>query len=184
MDKRTLLANCSALLLLAVQHVHAQTIYKCTDERGAIAYQSAPCADAQREQRIEITPAPVVASAPEYRLAQSKPAPRSTRRQSAPRVEAGAKARSYECRVANGDVFYRHTPCPKSLHAERNKDKTPRNSGKPETDPLRVTGRSIPRAQACKQMHSPTARAHPGRSEDDNGDPYDKLVGRDPCHGF
>lgn len=54
------------LLLGLVAGVRAESVYKCTDAQGDIAYQSQPCAAAQQQTMLAIAPAPAYAPAPQY----------------------------------------------------------------------------------------------------------------------
>src|SRR5437763_7055108 len=86
-------------LLGMVAGVRAESVYKCVDAHGAVAYQAQTCGPSQRQSVIAIPPAPPLAPAPHYVLArQDEPAARSLH---AAR-ERVPKQIAYECRVSDG----------------------------------------------------------------------------------
>jgi len=164
-----------ALVLLgASASTSAQTVFKCTDAGGHIAFQATPCAASQREQRVEIQPAPPVAQVqPTARIVAKRSARASTPR--APR--AARETPSFECRSAGGALFYRHSGCPKSI---------PRNAGGSTArgkgaggDP--VTAARIARRDACRRIG---AFGRTGREHDETVSTYERNAGRDPCRRF
>jgi hypothetical protein len=86
---------------------------------------------------------------------------------------------SYECRASNGDVFYRHSGCPKSIKATG--PVQARSNGKKQgADAVAVSAVSMPRSEACRrQAASGLGRA--GHEHDDQISTYDRNAGRDPC---
>ncbi|HET7931288.1 MAG TPA: hypothetical protein VFL63_07875 [Rhodanobacteraceae bacterium] len=99
---------------------------------------------------------------------------------------------SWECRAADGEVFYRHTRCPSSVagdgvvrsayaatfstgHSRRRHDAWSR---------IRVHGTKVPRAEACKRIDSAGASGRDGHLRDARVSTYDHLMGRDPCDAY
>lgn len=64
-----------ACLLIALGgSASATTVYKCTDARGAVTYQDAPCPRVQKQQPIHLIDEPSVAPAAEASVATPPPA--------------------------------------------------------------------------------------------------------------
>jgi len=149
-----------------------QTVFKCIDPAGGIAYQAVACKPGSREQVIAIAPAPPPSASPEYsRPTQGEGntgrAARSTPRQ--------AVIQSYECRTRSGALFYRHDRCPASID-RRSSNGGPR-SGARES----VQARRMSRLEACRGMRSV---GRDGREFDDVVSTYDRNLGRDPCRRY
>jgi hypothetical protein len=92
------------LLMALVGGVRAESVYKCTDAQGGVAYQAQPCPRQQEEAAVAIAPAPAHAESPRYSTVKE---PAEVYR--APRVQTVAshgRDISYECRVSDGQVFY------------------------------------------------------------------------------
>jgi hypothetical protein len=70
---RALRALVFLLALTSAAALHATTVYKCTDAKGAISFQDRPCAASTRQQTIAMPdpppPAPSVAAPPEQPIA-------------------------------------------------------------------------------------------------------------------
>lgn len=96
---------------------------------------------------------------------------------------------SWECRAADGEVFYRHTRCPGSVpgdgvvrtryaealdasHTRRHRNAWSR---------VPVHGVKIPRSEACQRIHSAGAAVRDGHRRDAHVSTYDRLMGRGPC---
>src|SRR5512143_1070248 len=105
------------LLLGLASGVRAGTVYKCTNTHGDIAYQAQPCADEQRATVIDIPPAPPLAPSPQYAVDHERTgrASRGAARARSGGQREAAPPISYECRAADGQVFYRHGSCPHSI---------------------------------------------------------------------
>ncbi len=147
----------------------AQTIYKCSGGDGPVAFQQTPCARAQQSQRIDLVlpAAPVAAPAPAAPKPKAR-TPRTTTR----RAPAARELQSFECRSAEGALFYRHSACPSSI------PRRGRSAERGDGNSDRVRGTPIPRSDACRRMRSP---GRDGREHDDNVSTYDRNLGRDPC---
>jgi hypothetical protein len=174
-----------AVLLLAGYAAGARAeVYQCTDARGDVTFQSRPCADAAHQSVVAIAPAPKYAPSPEYAVAPG----RSTRsvervRTSSRRGEARA-AGSYECRTSDGQVFYRHSTCPRSVPAA-DRGATHRGgrgaAGGAAAKSVAVTATRISREDACYELRRAAAAGRSGRIHDQDVSSYDKNLGRDPC---
>jgi hypothetical protein len=170
------------LLLGMLAGVRAESVYKCVDAKGAVAYQAQACAVAQRQSVIDIPPAPPLAPAPHYVLArQNEPTTRGSR---APR-ERATKETAYECRVSDGRIFYRLGACPHSLGADTGNDsKTSRgksSSARGSSGAAHVASRQIPREQACREIHRAGAIGRNGHEFDEHVSTYERDLGHDPC---
>lgn len=168
-----------ALLLVVAAHVaHAQAVYKCRDAQGHIAYQDRVCPGAATQTQVALAPAPEPTPSPEYSAASSA---RSTARTRAPRAPTGSRrggateAVSYECRAGNGEVFYRHGACPKSIAAHASAGKR-RGAG---AEPIAVSALPLPRAEACRRLRASVGRS--GHARDEVVSTYEHNLGRDPC---
>ncbi|HEY0179387.1 MAG TPA: DUF4124 domain-containing protein [Dokdonella sp.] len=175
------------VLLLALAAAGARgadaPVYKCESGDGRVAYQDRACADARRETRIAIAPSPPPAPSPRYAVASAR-AIASERRAPAARHESatrrihGASRRgrdaepvSYECRAANGEVFYRHSACPRTIALGRD--------GRRGAASAPVSAIALPRAEACRRAAESVGRS--GRERDDRVSTYERNLGRDPC---
>ncbi|MEO7062258.1 MAG: DUF4124 domain-containing protein [Dokdonella sp.] len=177
------------VLLIAVgaTTAHADSVYKCRDARGQVAYQDHVCADPTRQTLVEIAPAPTPSPAPDVaRNASPRAAQHNTVRTSRQHVKIRAsETLSYECRAADGEVFYKHSGCPKTIAVAPANER--RSSGRKSTTrggathPTTVSTRPLPRAEACKRMASGGSIGRPGREHDDAVSTYDRNAGRDPC---
>lgn len=128
------------------------------------------CASGSREQPVAIEPAPAPKSSPDYSRSQLPRYSRQSRR--APRKTI---IYSYECRTKSGALFYRHKPCPASI------DRSGLVGGGRLAPRERVSGRRIPRLDACRGMRS---AGREGREFDEATSTYDRNLGRDPCRRY
>ena len=176
------LAIASAAVLGYPMSAHAESIYKCRGAEGAVVFQDRACRSTQAESVVEIMPAPTPAESPDYgRAAEGE---RGARSHSVASPHGNAKPRheamSYECRAANGDVFYRHAACPRQIPA---KDAVSASNSRSRAakgkQGYAVSGQSLPRSEACRRIASGGARD--GHERDDRVSTYDHNLGRDPC---
>ncbi len=172
------------LLFALVAGVRADPVYKCTDAQGDVAFQSQPCSAAQREGALDIPPAPAYSASPEYALTHDAGdhAAHSTRNDvmRASHSARSAVAESYECRAADGQVFYRHSACPHSIAAAQGgSTKQHGHTGAKKT--VSVSSYRVTREEACSQMRRAGAAGRSGREHDEDVSTYDKNLGRDPC---
>jgi hypothetical protein len=91
-----------------------------------------------------------------------------------------AAASSYECRAADGQVFYRHTHCPHSVAAANRFSSQEKSRATART--VSVTAYRVSREEACSQMRRASAIGRSGHRYDEDVSTYDKNLGRDPCH--
>lgn len=178
------------LFVIGIAPAHADAIYKCRTARGEIAYQDRACANVAEETRIEIAPAPIatIATAPDRAERTSARPPRGNAGTTAPRRQRGPQhAMSYECRAANGEVFYRHSHCPATIAvsatnaATARTRKHPRGARGAATQRIAVSARPITRADACKRLASAGSIGRAAREYDETISTYERNAGRDPC---
>lgn len=190
-------AASAALLWLVVGGAHAASVYRCTGAHGETTFRDTPCATQARQVKLDVAGQPLIdANAPPPTLpahATQRTAARA-RNQHAAIVTHRSKTRSatsWECRAADGEVFYRHARCPGSVAG----DGTVRSSYAEKVSSQRtrtrhnawskvsVHGKPIPRVEACRRIRSPSAAGRDGYQRDDRVSTYDHLMGRDPCSG-
>jgi hypothetical protein len=150
----------------------AQSVFKCIDSEGLVAFQAVPCKPGLRESRVAIDPAPPASASPDYKR-QKRPsgaAPRTSRSRS-----RQAAVYSFECRTRSGMLFYRHDRCPGSI------DRSDLIGGRHRAPREAVSARRIPRLQACRGMRSV---GRDGREFDDVPSTYERNLGRDPCRRY
>jgi len=175
--------------LALAQTAFAESVYKCRDVRGAIAYQDHACGDGARQTRIEVASAPPPPPATAAAAASDRGEVRGHRTSYSHREASAASSRvvhsrdreagSYECRAANGEVFYRHSSCPKSISTQDIARGGAR--GKRSRDLARSEVSAVPlsRSEACRRLAAAGGRA--GRDRDEQVSTYDRNAGRDPC---
>jgi len=170
-------------LLGLVGGVRAESVYKCVDAHGAIAYQAQTCDASQRQSVINIPPAPLPAPAPHYVLARQDE--QAARPLHAAR-ERASREMAYECRVSDGRVFYRLAACPHSIAREsmnaaatshHGKSGSTRSSG----GAAQVASRRVPREEACREIHRAGAIGRDGHEFDEHVSTYERNLGHDPC---
>ena len=173
-----------AALIGCAGSVHAESVYKCRVADGAVAFQDRPCASAQAESLVEIMPAPAPAKSPEY--GRVSRADRGDRPRGTPLSRGNPKehhdAVSYECRAANGELFYRHTACPKQIATPSSSASSSRGRSAKEKQGYAVSAQALPRSEVCRRIASGGSRE--GHERDDRVPTYDHNLGRDPCRYF
>jgi hypothetical protein len=191
------------LLLLAAEGAHAASVFRCVDARGLVAYQASPCAAGARQSSIELRSQPLIdASALRYaspnKLSNRHVHTRhgnSHQRKVSNRVREDEQPVSYECRAADGEVFYRHARCPGSVpgdgiarfgadQARTSSRSGRRNSRTGAWAAIPVTAHKVPRAEACRQINATAAADRDGHARDEQVSVYEHDLGRDPCRGF
>lgn len=181
------------LLMTFASGAHAASIYKCVAADGRLAFRDTPCATNARQTKLNLTGLPLMdPGAPRHAMASRtsrSPMHRHTRRTSSEKREH-KQPMSWECRAADGEVFYRHARCPSSIpgdgtvrtaYAEK---MTRQNTSRSHNawSRVRVHGVKIPRAEACRRIQSAGAAGRDGHLRDDRVSTYDHLMGRDPCN--
>lgn len=189
-------AACMALLWTCMTGAHAASIYQCIDARGHLAFQDIPCAAHAQQRKLGVSPLPTIGSAAEVaaaehrmHVAHARPARALRKKRVSLRRSRVKPATSWECRAADGEVFYRHTRCPSSIpgdgvvrsdYAEKQSRQYMR--GRHDAwSRVRVHAVKVPRAEACRRIHSAGAAVRDGHLRDANVSTYDHLMGRDPC---
>ena len=174
-----------AALIGCARPLQAESVYKCRGADGAVAFQDRPCASAQAESLVEIMPAPPSSKAPEYGRASRDD--RGEKSRGAPLSRGNPKERrdtvSYECRAANGELFYRHTACPKQIAMPGiSSPSSSRGRSAKEKQNYAVSAQALPRSEVCRRIASGGSRD--GHERDDRVPTYDRNLGRDPCRYF
>jgi hypothetical protein len=185
---------CAVTLLMMAAGAHAATVYRCTDHAGHVAYQDNPCAALTRQHAIDLSPQPLIGDMPaRAHDATAQPHHRASTR-SRPhraRIRHTKPATAWECRAANGEVFYRFTRCPGSVPGDgvvRNDYAQPDSNQRVLSrhnawSRVRVHGVKVTRTEACHRIHSVVESSRDGYLRDAKVSTYDHLMGRDPCTG-
>lgn len=176
---------------LIVAGAVAAPAYRCTDAQGRVAFQDTPCAAHARQEKLVIGAQPLIGRPGEHAATAPPSRRRAATKQSRKRTtRAAAKPPgAWECRVADGEVFYQHTRCPASVPGDgevrvrfadragwKRKPKRERARGR-----LPVHGVPVTRAEACRRMQPVHAAGRDGHLRDQRVSTYDRLMGRDPC---
>lgn len=184
----------STLLLWVAAGAHAASIYKCVATNGRVAFRDTPCATHARQTKMSLAGLPLIdPGTPRHRPSRR---PRtSSKRSRAPHRRARAHRHSaptsWECRAADGEVFYRHTRCPGSVpgdgvvrtrYAETLRASHSRKR-RNAWSRVPVHGVKIPRSEACRRIHSAGAALRDGHRRDAHVSTYDRLMGRGACAG-
>jgi hypothetical protein len=166
--------------------VRAASVYKCTGAQGDIAYQSQPCPDGQQATVIDIPPAPAFAPSPHYAIDHdetARPARSPARTRSGERREASPV--SYECRTADGQLFYRHGSCPHSIPAGNahgaGSSTHGKGAGRGSSATVSVSAQRIAREDACHEIQRAGSAGRAGHEHDEVVSAYEHNLGRDPC---
>ena len=174
------------LLLGLAGGVRAASVYKCTGMQGEVAYQSQPCAEHQQAKVIEIAPAPAYAPSPHYALEHDEAAPSTrtaARSRSSERRESAPV--SYECRAADGQLFYRHGSCPHSIPAgnahSAKASAHGKGAGRGSGATVSVSAQRIAREDACHEIQRAGSAGRAGHEHDEVVSSYEHNLGRDPC---
>jgi hypothetical protein len=184
---------CGMTLWVCLASAHAASVYRCVDPHGHLAYQDTACAAHTRERKLEVQPQPLIGAPGEHAArvaAATHHREATTRSRKKPRRAVRAKpVASWECRAADGEVFYRHTRCPGSVpgdgtvrrgYAEKLSSSRTRNR-QGAWGRVPVHGKKITRSEACRRIHSAGAAGRDGHARDETVSTYDHLMGRDPC---
>jgi hypothetical protein len=176
------------LLALAAAGAHADTVYRCRDADGALAYQDRPCPAAQQQTRLELAVPALASTAADTAVETPK---RTGGRASRPPRKAARPERavqSWECRAANGEVFYRHSACPKTIPAPSAPATSAKRRGKARGtaahETVAVSAHALPRAEVCRRLAAAGAIGRAGRAHDEQVSTYERNAGRDPCRKF
>ena len=191
----------AVLLLLAIPGgTRAGTIYKCVAAGAAVTYQDKPCAAHARQAVMSLRQQPLI----DDQAPAAPPVPRSARassRKSRTPVRArgahrkrAAHATSWECRAADGEVFYRHSRCPHSVPGDGvmrsggtyliRRGSGRRSSARSAWSPVSVHAHKVSRALACSRINAVAAVERDGSARDEHASAYEHDLGRDPCAGY
>jgi hypothetical protein len=174
---------------------HAASIYKCVGANCSLSFRDTPCAMHARQMKMDLPGLPLIdPGAPRHRVPARGRAPSTHARKGHSRARARPRTQpiSWECRADDGEVFYRHTHCPGSVQGDgvvrsRHGERTASGRARSRHDAwghVRVHGRKISRAEACRRIHSAGAAVRDGHARDETVSTYDHLMGRDPCSGM
>jgi hypothetical protein len=95
---------------------------------------------------------------------------------------AGGDPVSYECRADNGEVFYRHGACPRTIATAGAASRHGARAGEART--AAVTAVPLPRGEACRRIAAAGSIGRAGRARDERVSTYERNAGRDPCRRF
>jgi uncharacterized protein DUF4124 len=161
------------VLFVAGAAAHAAEVYRCETSDRHVAFQDRPCT-AGRQTRVGLAPAPPPSPPPDYGITPTKPH-RGVRQRATPHTRE--EPRSWECRAADGEVFYRHGSCPRSITATGG-----RTRGKAGN--VAVSAVALPRAEACRRLAAAGSAGRAGRERDERVTTYERNAGRDPCRDW
>ncbi len=198
-----------ALSSLLAGSAHASAVFKCVGADGAIAFQATPCTAGTQQTSIDIREQPPIdPNAPNF---ASVSLSKSSTGRGRDHAFAGARANgrirhstaksnseqpvSYECRAADGEVFYRHARCPGSIPGDgiarfgvEPSGVGTRHGGRRSHGgawaPVPVSARKISRDEACRAINATAASGRDGHARDEQVSVYEHNVGRDPCSGY
>ena len=141
------------------------------------------------ESQVEIEPPPPAAPSPDYGRGSGEA--RGMRASSGAQILRQRSARtsvevvSYECRAANGELFYRHGACPKQITAKpKTSGESARKRSASDAQAYAVTAQPLTRSEVCRQMARAGSIGRAGHERDESVSTYDKNLGRDPCRRF
>lgn len=189
------LALFALLLMILASDARAASIYKCVAADGGLTFRDTPCATDARQTKLNLAGLPLIdPGASRHQVARRTTASptHSRTRHRRDRVRQRATPMSWECRAADGEVFYRHTRCPGSVPGDGvvrwqdgggtsgKRSRRRRNAW----GAVSVHGVKIPRAEACRRIHSAGASVRDGHQRDAHVSTYDRLIGRGPCTGM
>jgi len=161
----------------------AESVFKCRSAHGHVAYQDHACAASQIASQIGIAPAPPAASSPDYGT-DSRPTRRAAKQQSRGGAKARSEVVSYECRAANGEVFYRHGSCPKTVTAKARDGSGAKRSRGAASQAFAVTAAPLPRGDVCRRLAAGGSIGRAGHERDEAVSSYERNLGRDPCRRY
>lgn len=190
---------------LLIGRAGAAPVYKCTDGKDHIAYQATPCAPHLSTRVMQLRRGPVAAPAADDGARAAKPA--TSGRSRAAIVPGVARARpargrgsvgrstmtkrsdaaasepqSWQCRIGNGEVFYQHSPCPRTAIASVDlRDSRTRGRSRSAAQAVPVSAMPLARNEACRRIHAASASDRAGHERDEDVSSYERSLGRDPC---
>lgn len=191
------------LLLCVAACARAGVAYKCVDAHGQVAFQANACPAQARQTALKLRGQPLIdpdaPAAPTRTTGRGIDAAHRIRGHARPHHASGpTRARkqptSWECRVSDGEVFYRHTRCPHSVPGDGvmrsagvyvvGRGQGKRRGGRNAWSALTVHARKVSRSEACKQINAVAAVERDGSARDERASVYEHDLGRDPCAGY
>jgi hypothetical protein len=194
----------AALFFMMASAANAGAIYRCAGADGALAFQATPCASGTAQTTVTIrqqpligteVPAPVRSVRPAHGKSAARRSREGLRARGASRRRLPPQATSWECRAADGEVFYRHSRCPHSVpgdgvmrsgrvYAIGRGKASGRSRARTAWSPVPVHARKVPRSEACRQINAVAAVERDGSARDTHVSVYEHDRGRDPCAGY
>ena len=175
-------------LLVIALGARAESVYKCVNDKGDIAYQDVGCNERQQQTEIPIAPSLRLApplrepSPPRFERWQERPLARNVRTELR---RPALKEMAYQCRAGDGRVFYRLGPCPHSIAGAASGSTIGKShNGKGASahgGSVQVASQRVPRELACEEIHRAGAISRDGHEFDEHVSTYDRNLGRDPC---
>jgi hypothetical protein len=165
-----------------VPSARASSVYKCSGADGSVAFQDRPCLKTLAESVVEIAPAPPPAPSPEYSVVSRTAAAIGAQRSQQKNARAAVEVLSYECRAANGELFYRHGACPSRITAKSAGGSRKRSGADAQT--FAVSAQALPRGEVCRRIGRAGSIGRAGRERDESVSTYERNLGRDPCRRF
>lgn len=190
---------------LLIGRAGAASVYKCTDGKNHVTYQATPCAPHLATRVMQLRRDPVAAPSADdgaratkpVTSARSRPAPpqrtakaRPVRSRGAGNANAtatrsraaGSEPQSWQCRIGNGEVYYQHSPCPRTAIANVElRDSRTRGRSRGAAQAVPVSATPLPRTEACRRIHAASASGRAGHERDEDVSSYERSLGRDPC---
>ena len=188
---------CTMLLWCMASSAHAASIYQCIGTRGETTFRDTPCATQAQQTKLDVAGQPLIdpnappQAAPVRASKSTTTRTRNQRATVATRERKPKPATSWQCRAANGEVFYRHDRCPGSVpgdgtvrsdYAEKKSNEHTRGR-RNAWSKVPVHGEKVSRAEACRRIRSPSAAGRDGHLRDETVNTYAHLTGHDPCSG-
>lgn len=183
-------AVCAVCLLLGAVGAHAASVYRCVNANGQVTFQDVACHTSAFETKLDLPGQPLIdRNAPRHPVTTRALHRHRVRRAGRRRTRAPKPVLSWQCTAADGEVFYRHSRCPSSVRGDgtvRSAYAAKFHSGHSRRrhnawSRVRVHGVKIPRAEACRRIHSAGAAVRDGHLRDAHVSTYDHLMGRDVC---
>lgn len=188
---------CALLLWYVAGSAHAASIYRCIGAHGETTFRDTPCATQARQTKLDVVGQPLIDANSPPPAAPTRVAKPAAGRARGQRASTNAQSRkvasetSWECRAADGEVFYRHARCPGSVPGDgvvrrdyaETAARQPTRGHHDAWGKVSVRGKPISRAEACRRIRAPSAAGRDGAQRDDRVSTYDHLMGRDPCRG-
>lgn len=171
------------LALLSFPALGGEVVFKCLGPSGSHTYQDFPCPGAQEVIKVEhrsLGESLAEATIRDYRNSAPRQA---AARNVTPTPPATSPQPSFECRAADGSVFYRHDGCPsfipgtRRVYFSRGTELDYYN----EVLFVPVDSRPVTRRSACSTIYGSSSSSRTGSNLDQRYSTYERNLGRDPC---